>query len=375
MYIAIHTGIVAQSPADSHWQLISEAIIQLAASQPAHRFLVIGTQKPGENGSGGNLQFKALNPPPSLGPIGGWWYRKQVTKALARQKCDLLLNFDAAWKGKLSIPHVMVLHPDWQSLSKELLGEKKLSGTKLALLQQLQGLCVGFAGQAEKMAAATGIPMEKIQVAGPASLPIFRPMVWVEKEAVKTSFSGGQEYFLYFGPAAPTGDMVVLLKAFSQFKKRQKCNMQLLIALSKPDGHAALHHKLASYKYRSDVRVMQEQTMTEIARLATASYAVISPLKYQPGWWLLGSMQVGTAIAVVNTTIVQEVCGDACINLTAWETDALAQNMMLLYKDENYRGQLVANAAKNIENKNMNVAVAALVRSIESAISHQQTPA
>ena len=66
----------------------------------------------------------------------------------------------------------------------------------------------------------------------------FRPFTWTEKESWKDSFTEGREYFLYVGSVHPRKNLINLLKAFSGFKKRQKTNMQLVIA-----GRMAWQHE------------------------------------------------------------------------------------------------------------------------------------
>jgi hypothetical protein len=366
MRIAIHIGIVNESPSQSHWQLISEVFIQLAASQPKHQFLVIGTRKIGDVANSPNLFFEEISYQKKLALAAKWWYRKQVEKAARHWKPDILLNMDTGWPPPLGMKHVLLLHPDWQLLPNYLLGEKRPGRSALNLLKQANALAVGYQWQKEKLCAKTGVSEGKIQVLGAATMPCFRPMAWAEKEAVKTSFAAGNEYFLYYGSAGKSQDIITLLKAFSQFKKRQQCNMQLLMAISGPEGNEALMQKLSSYKYREEVQVMQQLAMAEIARLSAAAYGVIAAANGQPGWWLLGTMQAGTALVAQHNSTSDEVCGAASYHLQKWETDAIAQAMMLLYKDETYRSKLIANGEQQIADQGMNTVVHGLWQCIQN---------
>jgi len=371
MHIAIHTGIVTNSPAQSRWQLLSEAIIKLAASQPMHLFLVIGTRKIGDASSTPNLLFKEIPYHTRLGLAAHWWYRKQVGRAALRWNTDILLNLDTGWQPPPVLQHLLLLHPDWQPLSKDFIGDKRPANSKLVMMKQARALAVGFTWQAEKLAAKTGLSLSNMKVLGTATMPAFRYMAWAEKEAVKSSFAAGNEYFLYYGPAGKSHDMVVLLKAFSQFKKRQRSSMQLLLVLSQPEGNEALQQKLASYKYREEVQLLQQLPMSDIARLAAGAYGIIASAKYQPGWWLLGSMQAGTALVAEETITSKEVCGPASYHLPKWETEPISQAMMLLYKDETYRNKLLANSEQQIAAQGMNSVVTALWKCIENVYASE----
>jgi glycosyltransferase involved in cell wall biosynthesis len=53
----------------------------------------------------------------------------------------------------------------------------------------------------------------------------------------------GNEYFIYSGEIGTHKNLLNLLKAFSAFKKRQKSNMQLLIAGKCLDGNTKIFLK------------------------------------------------------------------------------------------------------------------------------------
>jgi glycosyltransferase involved in cell wall biosynthesis len=180
----------------------------------------------------------------------------------------------------------------------------------------------------------------------PALPGILSSLPWAEVESIRTRYTGGREYFLYTGDIDEQHRLIDLLKAFSSFKKRQQSNMQLVIAGFATDDSDTFEEKLSSYKYRADVVVLKEPAYEETLRLAAACYAIVYPFAGDvlPQAVLL-AIQTGVALVACDTPVNRELAGEAA----AW-TDAalpeedLARAMMLLYKDEERKQELVQKA-------------------------------
>jgi glycosyltransferase involved in cell wall biosynthesis len=96
-----------------------------------------------------------------------------------------------------------------------------------------------------------------------------------EKEQVKAIYTEGKEYFLFTGNIYPEDQLLVLLKAFSQFKKWQLSNMKLVLAGATNKKTARLKEKLATYKYREDVVILENPSPELITNLLQAAYAPV----------------------------------------------------------------------------------------------------
>ncbi len=188
-----------------------------------------------------------------------------------------------------------------------------------------------------------GAPTRFVQPALPGTLS---DLPWTEAESVRTRYTGGREYFLYSGDIDEGCRLIELLKAFSLFKKRQQSNMQLVIAGPATDATDAFEEKLSSYKYRADVVLLKDPLYEETVRLAAACYAMIyPPAGNQLPPALLLALQSAVALIAAGTPVNRELAGDAA----AWADDSrveegLAEAMMLLYKDEDRKGELVQKA-------------------------------
>jgi glycosyltransferase involved in cell wall biosynthesis len=101
-------------------------------------------------------------------------------------------------------------------------------------------------------------------------------MEWEEKEKIKEEYAGGTEYFLFTGDIYPPDHLITLLKAFSYFKKWQQSNMKLIMAGPANRKTEKLKEKLATYKYREDVIIIENPDPQTIQELTGAAYAPVS---------------------------------------------------------------------------------------------------
>jgi glycosyltransferase involved in cell wall biosynthesis len=167
------------------------------------------------------------------------------------------------------------------------------------------------------------------------------PAPWDEKQGVKTAFSTGQEFFLWTGTIDERGHWREALKAFSQFKVRQRSQMQFLMApwkISDPD----FQDSLDSYKYRADVKVIGPgPELWEKA--ARGAYALLYTPEYDELGWVTGAA-LRMEIPLINTfrSVASEWAEDAVEWVDPNVLESIAEPMLKLYKDEAYRNRLLA---------------------------------
>jgi glycosyltransferase involved in cell wall biosynthesis len=186
------------------------------------------------------------------------------------------------------------------------------------------------------------ISADKIDVAYTAASNNFKPSTWQQKDAVKEKYTEGLEYFLYNGPVNTGSNLITLLKAFSFFKKRQKSNMQLLLASTTAATDKALIKSLASYKYRAEVKLLDNLSEESMVQITGAAYTMIYPSLYDGcGKSLLQALQSDIPVITGNNTAMPEICGDAALYINPNDFNDIAEKMMLLFKDEDLRNQLI----------------------------------
>ncbi len=179
----------------------------------------------------------------------------------------------------------------------------------------------------------------------------FIPLPYNEKKLVKETYTEGHEYFLYTGSMHARNNLMHLLKAFSKFKKRQQSNWKLVMAVENDDIKFA--GKLSSYKHKDDVVLLQNVDASTLPDLTAAAYAVIAPALYEGvGINILQAMQCNVPVIASKNTNLYAQSPDIALFTDADNIDNIAQQMMLLYKDENLCKKLVQKAADFVQQYN-----------------------
>jgi glycosyltransferase involved in cell wall biosynthesis len=292
--------------------------VELARTWPGQPFIFLTEEAVGAGQYPPNIVIEAVKK-----SSFGWLDQKRLLNLLAERQADAYIGFGQAAMN--------IMLPSGSLFSKK------------DLQQPSQRIVFSDYGRLQLAPLAGSAPTRFLRPALPG---ILSPLSWTEAESIRTQYTGGREYFLYYGDIDEEHRLIELLKAFSSFKKRQQSNMQLVIAGYTTAGTDAFDEKLASYKYRADVVVLKDLSYAETLRLAAACYAVVGLSEGNalcPA--VLMAVQGGAALIASDTPVNRELAGGAA----AWADNArleetLGQSMMLLYKDEDSKQVLVQKA-------------------------------
>ena len=164
-----------------------------------------------------------------------------------------------------------------------------------------------------------------------------------EIQKIKDGYTDSRPYFIWFCDETNAALWEEVLKAFSMFKKWQQSNMKLVII-----GYSNTHTiqlKLKNYKHKDDVLIVNNPDEHISSRLLAASYAMIYPAKlsYIP-------LPVLQAINCQTPCIVNKTIADTASNNHAFywmeesEHQSISKQMILCYKNEEFRKEVIENA-------------------------------
>jgi hypothetical protein len=319
--------------------LVNDWIVGLAIRHPATQWAVVGPVAIGNAAETPNLTHLELESRPA-GLAGRWWHRRKLHKLITGWQAQRVITLDPDIMGPSGLPQALVLQPDWTLAAQPFFSGRR-SKQRVKQIADAQLIVVPHTWQQEWLQKQYGIPLEKMLLMGACTTPHFRQPSWAQRESWKQSFAGGQEYFLYATPAKESAEMLTLLKGFSAFKKRQRSSMKLVLLITEGSITPALQQKLDTYKYRDDLEVLYPTDLSRLAEYSAGSYAVLANDVFCNGWWLTGSMQCGVPMVVLHQPSTIDLLGEAGVYVEAWKADLLAEAMMLLYKDEAQRRQLL----------------------------------
>lgn len=306
------------SPAVSAY--IERLWFSLAELDPAQEFLFISGQ-PGAAGL--TVPANVVVRPMRLSSIG-WWRRQQLLKVINEWGADKYVTVSQYAMNVRTFQQKPARHRN---------------------LRQ-PGIDIFFSETHRQLNEANGSNKSnrshESYVVQPAAEDPIPALSWAESESVKTQYTGGKDFFLFAGDMDEQHQLLELLKAFSLFKKWQQSNMQLVFAGYETNWAEVFEEKLASYKYRGDVVLLNDLPSAETTRLIAASYAVVYPCT-QPVLPLaiISAVKAGIAVIASDIPVNREATSAACWVDNNTLQEGFAKAMMLLYKDESSKGDII----------------------------------
>lgn len=329
-------------------------MLQIAATQPAHHFIFFSENKL----TGSNVQSIITSPAPKTALVWKLWYDYKLPALLKKHKADIFIG--PCISSRTKIPQFLFIAEDGASNKKQ---GKLVKKWLPAFFARATRIITTSEIRRNKIIDQYKIIPEKISSIYPPADPQFQPMNWEEKEAVKKQFSEGKEFFLAPVQLNNHNDLINLLKAFSFFKKRQKSNMQLLIITDAEKNPAV--KSLSSYKYRDDVKLLYGLLTPAIAKLAAAAYTFIDVEGNVSV--SINALRTHVPLILPDKELMHGFFKDASLYCNFEQVEHTAQQMMLVFKDENKRNELIENARLRSQEFELEVVAGSLCCAITKA--------
>jgi glycosyltransferase involved in cell wall biosynthesis len=271
----------------------------------------------------------------------------KIPTVLKKNKVNLLVSINFCSKNT-AVPQCLIFKEVGFLSQPNLLSKKVVRFYKNKLttfLQNASQIITTSQTAKNKLTTNYSIPNDKINVGLIPMAEKGTTITWDEKEAIKNRYANSKEYFLYQGSVHPINNVINLLKAFSQFKKWQKSNLQLLLIVKEDDFVEAFKKELSHYKHKDEVVLLSNLLIEEEIKITKAAYAMLHVSKLQNvNVGLLQALQFNIPIVVSDSAEIKEFFADAALYVNENEVTDIAQKMMLVFKDENKRNLLVLKA-------------------------------
>ncbi len=364
MVIAINTIGLARNRDNENIYFLKELFVFLAERQPNHSFVFIVNAPLAEDEilpSNCTIDLVKTNPKNNLQLI--YFLAISFKFIIKKIQPNVLVHLSGYCSASNKISQLLVVKNDDfpTSIISNYFFKKSL--------QKATKILVNSSITRQKIITKFQIPNLKFQTIKGAANQTFQPLDYLDKDAAKDGNADGREYFLSIAETYEFDDFIALLKAFSIFKRWQKSSMKLLVIGSVLDYKDHLTEKIITYKYRDDIVFINDVLEDIKAKLIGAAYAVLS-LSQQVGFALpiLHALQSCVPVIASNTADLKEYFGDIILYVTHNDVEELANQMKLLYRDENQRNLLVTKGSQLAVNFSYQHSADALWSSINTAI-------
>jgi glycosyltransferase involved in cell wall biosynthesis len=352
MIIAVNTRMLSGDAAAG--KFLFEVFSAIAEKNKTHQFVFITENEAVIIPLLSNVKMLLIKQPSYNPLLWKLWYNYKLPSALRKIKADILVSVDSICSLRTKVPQCMLVsdlafvhHPDW-------FDKKYVRFMKSNFMASLQktGTVITFSEHTKnELISKYKIGEDKINKIYPGPGKDHQPIDWEAREAVKEKYADGKEYFLFEGVIHNRSNLINLLKAFSLFKKRQKSSMQLIIATDAVPEKDAFIESLRLYKYRNELKILPALTEPALQQLTAAAYCAVNLSSSTTDInFLLSAMKSDVPVIANNSLVAKEILGEAALYADASSPAAIAEQMMLLFKDENKRNELVKKGTEQSAN-------------------------
>ncbi len=347
MVIAVDACFGLDHSLNKHHHFITTCFVQLAARYPKHQFIFI-TDYPFNPSFDipKNIIYVIRNTLYHRGLLRSWWYTIKLPAILKRYKVDILINGSNPYNSKTKIPQILIVDPfDLQQANS------KLNQS----LHRSAGIVVLTNDSRQEVIQKYAISPQKIDVIPIAVDDVYRPIDFDQKEWIKNKYSQGIDYFLFAGPATLESNLIMLLKAFSHFKKWQKSAMRLLLVMDDISRQSkSFLQSLQTYKYKDDVIILDNLSNGDLPLIYASAYVMICTFANMNALYsMLAAIKCSTPVIAVKNKITAEFFGETILSYEQPDQfEELGNLMMLLYKDENKRMEMINNGLAHVQKYN-----------------------
>ena len=291
-----------------------------------------------------------------------YWYGFKLARIFKKYKLDIVLCLygtctSSPLKQLLIFPDKILAEqnterPLWQQFaSSKLQNSIKVAASVITYS--------AAAGETLKLLAAA--PDIKVMLVPYTAPPLFVPMEWHNRLYIKSRFAENKEYFISILPDNDEKIFTDLLKAFSKFKKWQQSGMKLILLPKEEAFSRAIEEKLETYKYRDDIKLVNDAEKKDIADLIAAAYALLHmPANDADLWPVTLALQCNVPVISYSTASIAEYCGDALLPANENSFEAFADALIQLYKDETLKTKMCDAAVLKTEEYKQDIFAAKL---------------
>jgi glycosyltransferase involved in cell wall biosynthesis len=285
-----------------------------------------------------------------------YWYNAKLPKIAKKYRLDKLICTYGTGVNS-NVPQLL-LFPDVTLLKEEkkLLWQEYASKNLQKSTENSSSIITYSNVAKEKLENATAIDQQKTFVMPYSVNELFQPMEWHDKLYIKSRFSQNAEYFVAVLPDNDEKSFVELLKAFSKFKKWQQSGMQLLLLPKEEAFSSAIENKLDLYKYKNDVKLINDADNKETANIIATAYGLLHITSKDSDLWpISAALQCGAPVLAYYTESMQEYCGEAGLFVKERSFEAFGDHLITLYKDETLRNKMSEAAIEKAKSYNQKI--------------------
>ena len=303
---------------------------------------------------GENVTPVVVSPPARHPFLWKLWFDGSLPFFLKKYEVDVFFSPDSYVSLGTDIPQLVTIH--------DLAFEHFPEGIGWLKRKYYQYYMPRFANKASHIFAVSeytksdlcqsyGVDKTKVSVSyNGADVDKFKPVGDVITSELKNKYSSGCDYFLYVGAQHPRKNIVNLLLAFQEFKRKSSCLTKLILVGREAWGNQEMEWVYESHEFREDIIFTGRVSDKELVGLYSGAIA----LTYIPffegfGIPIIEAHASGTCVITSNVSSMPEVLGDGGLVVDPNNVQQIADVMMSLHSDVPLRKSYEVAGFKNVK--------------------------
>lgn len=280
-------------------------------------------------------------------PFGTVWVQTHLARALASERCDVLLSAVTIAPARIDIPYVPVVH-DLTPLTHPEWHRRKTIAAFLPwierTLERSERIIAVSRATAADLARRFPETRGRIVVIEHGVDPRFSPAGSpAEAEAVRREHTLGRPFILYFGTLEPRKNVGALVAACERLWRERPGRPDLLLAGSGGWKSEPLTDRIARSPFRDRIHRIGWVPAEAAPAILRAAEAFCYP-SHEEGFGLpvLEAMASGTPVVTSTAAALLEVAGDAALSAPATDAARIAESLARLLDDPALRRDRIA---------------------------------
>ncbi len=279
-----------------------------------------------------------------------WWFEFSVADFLNKYKPDVFVSPDGYLSLRSDVKQLAVIH--------DLNFEHYPNDVPFLVRKYYKHFFPKFAHKATRIATVSEFSKNDIvkqYAINPANIDVvydgcndlYKPIDQALQQSTKQKFSKSCEYFLFIGALHPRKNISRLFEAFDKFKSTQSNDVKMVVVGEKYYWTSDIKRTYINMKYRDSV-IFTGRLSTEDLKNVVGSALAMTYVPYFEGFGIpiLEAMNCDTPVITSNITSMPEVAKDAALLVDPFSVDSIANAMILMFKDEDLRNELIIKGRK-----------------------------
>ncbi|RPI02964.1 MAG: glycosyltransferase family 1 protein, partial [Calditrichaeota bacterium] len=196
-----------------------------------------------------------------------------------------------------------------------------------------------------------GIESEKVQVvhSGIDSHRFSTPASSARKEQIRRQYLLPELYILAVGHLEPRKNYAQLIEAYASMRAQKRISHHLVIVGQENWHYQNLYRRIKQLNLDSHVHFLGFVDFHDLPQIYQMASLFVAPSLFEGfSFTPLEAMAAGIPVAVSNTASHPEVCSDAAAYFDPYDVENMADTLLRLLDDSQFRQRLVHMGKKNI---------------------------